>query len=534
MLKIRSFPKPYPMEWICLIIGGFLSFYYSWILDDAYVYFRYAENLLVLRNGLVFNNGEFVEGFSSPAWMLLLVVLRVLHLNYWVIIRLVALFAFLIFWALLIILNRKLSQNQSQPYIINYPLIHLSLTYGVLSYFSSGMETPLVLVISVSYACFFLFPGSRFLQVLIGFSPLIRPELAAPYAIVFIWFLISQKKFPSILFAACFLSLGGWLFFRVYYYADFLPNTFYLKDEVAVLQGLYYLYDTLLPYFTGHIMLIFLICYIFLVRNEKQHRHYAYQRAMMLIVAASVAVYVVKIGGDQRHFRYLAFPYCIAMASTGGLIERFFERLQLQNHRRTVIGISLVIALFTLTCYPRQLIHHPVFRDKSFSHTPTPIYNIGDSARHRLIISKTPRLLSDGAEHELRPKMKLYMKKRAFHPSNNVVRTYGCAKAYHMFDHRIIHNLGLTEPFLARIVMASDFAGHKLGLMPLAKDILEIRKKYGFQKGAFQQAVEAGEAPNWVVDNLDKISIIEHKVYNTHNLWENFLLALKHVGKIVP
>jgi hypothetical protein len=42
--------------------------------DDAYVSFRYAENLvhgLVHGHGLVFNPGERVEGYSNFLWVLL-------------------------------------------------------------------------------------------------------------------------------------------------------------------------------------------------------------------------------------------------------------------------------------------------------------------------------------------------------------------------------------------------------------------------------------------------------------------------------
>ncbi|HJX54303.1 MAG TPA: hypothetical protein VJ801_16165 [Polyangia bacterium] len=41
--------------------------------DDAFIFFRYAENALS-GAGLVFNPGERVEGFSSPLWLLVLVL----------------------------------------------------------------------------------------------------------------------------------------------------------------------------------------------------------------------------------------------------------------------------------------------------------------------------------------------------------------------------------------------------------------------------------------------------------------------------
>lgn len=60
-----------------LALGGVLaaSFLHSWqrafLIDDAYISFRYARNL-VEGNGLVFNIGERVEGYTNFLWTLLM------------------------------------------------------------------------------------------------------------------------------------------------------------------------------------------------------------------------------------------------------------------------------------------------------------------------------------------------------------------------------------------------------------------------------------------------------------------------------
>ncbi len=40
-------------------------------IDDAYISYRYAQNL-VSGNGLVFNIGEYVEGYTNLLWTLLI------------------------------------------------------------------------------------------------------------------------------------------------------------------------------------------------------------------------------------------------------------------------------------------------------------------------------------------------------------------------------------------------------------------------------------------------------------------------------
>ena len=49
---------------------------------------------------------------------------------------------------------------------------------------------------------------------------------------------------------------GGWMVFRVTYYADLFPNTFYLKDELDVAQGWAYLMDTVRTYWLHLFLLV--------------------------------------------------------------------------------------------------------------------------------------------------------------------------------------------------------------------------------------------------------------------------------------
>jgi arabinofuranosyltransferase len=56
---------------IGLNIFVFLSFHYNFLSDDAFITFRYVKNFL--RGwGPVYNKGEYIEGFTSPLWFLLL------------------------------------------------------------------------------------------------------------------------------------------------------------------------------------------------------------------------------------------------------------------------------------------------------------------------------------------------------------------------------------------------------------------------------------------------------------------------------
>ena len=126
--------QPSPFEWLCLLAGCLLVVQYAWLLDDAFVYFRYVDNLLFLGLGLVYNAGEYVEGYSSPLWILLLIAARSSEIGYWLLIRVVGVACFVVFWALTVDLNRRLSPRTAT--IVNFPLVSLAFNYGLLCYFT--------------------------------------------------------------------------------------------------------------------------------------------------------------------------------------------------------------------------------------------------------------------------------------------------------------------------------------------------------------------------------------------------------------
>ena len=52
--------------------------------------------------------------------------------------------------------------------------------------------------------------------------------------------------------------------------------------------------------------------------------------------------------------------------------------------------------------------------------------------------------------------------------------------------------------------------------------------------GFLAKYVKEGKAPQWIIDNLETIEIIEQKTFNTHNFFENLRLAFTFPKKINP
>jgi len=517
------FVAPAPIEWFYLVAGLFVTMAYFWLLDDAFVYFRYVDNLLFLRIGLVYNQGEYVEGFSSPLWACVLTALRATHMSYMAILQLLTGGSFVLFWFLLVQLNRRLSPNTP---VVNFPLAYLAFNYGVLSYFSSGHESPFVQVIAVVYALYIVNPRSRGLQYLVGLSPMIRPELLLPLLLCAVWGWYRSKKPPYRLLATAAVLVGAWQAFRICYYADLYPNTFYLKNMFDPAQGVRYVHGTLYPYYFYEVCLFSLLVVVLLIHKRGELKLPV--RLMMIAAAAPVLLYVIKIGGDARHYRYMAFPFVLGVCALSGNIEHFQATYIPAKYRRYMPWAGVVVACLAFSLYPRQLDKHPFLCEA----TNRGVHGIADADGHR----HRPELhVSNWRKRVNIEKLTAYRKSQTEFEYDGILGRGWCVGNYEQFNLRIIHSLGLTDAILARTIMPADRPAHKFGLKALAQDMVKIQQSARtIGPGMYRKAVDAGQAPEWIADNLATIEIIEKKIYNTHNLFENLRLAFVTPPPIVP
>ncbi len=525
--RLRSWPTGF--EWLLIAMGVYLAGSYAWLLDDAFVYFRYGDNALHLGHGLVYNRGEYVEGYSSPLWMMLLLLARSSGLDWWGITRILGLVCLVLTALMAVRVNRKLAPRGSQ--ILNVPLIYLMGCYAVLCYFSSGLETPLVQVSAAVFALFALNPSSRGLQALLGLAPLVRHEFALPLAtaICFLW--LRERKFPLGFMLWSALPILAWISFRVIYYADFLPNTFYLKDSTDWSQGLVYLNDAVSPYFLPLLLSLGVLASVALILRGQRDQLELDARALMLIFALPVAVYAVRIGGDPRHYRYLAFSICLTVLALGGLAERVLAHVSPAARSPASIGFGLALFALIVSCYPVQLQQHPLRGDQGNQI----IGKINDAAYHRERI-ELPRWGSGRTAIEQKGRYRLWLEEHPEGEYESVIAAKWCRNLYKRFDQRSINSLGLTDPILARTNMDSDRPAHKRGLKPLAENLAELQRHADWKPevGATRAAVEAGRAAYWIRNNLGAIEAIERKIYNDHDPLQNLKLALTPTQRIEP
>lgn len=107
-------------------------------VDDAFISFRYARNLAE-GNGLVFNVGEHVEGFSNPFWVFMLALFHIARMDIVITSKAIGLAC----GAFTLLLTRHLCRrtlgmsNEMTLFVLCYLATNVSFVY----YAISGMET---------------------------------------------------------------------------------------------------------------------------------------------------------------------------------------------------------------------------------------------------------------------------------------------------------------------------------------------------------------------------------------------------------
>jgi hypothetical protein len=380
--------------------------------------------------------------------------------------------------------------------------------YAVTSWFTSGLETPLLQLCAVGYVLFVLRPRSRVAQVIVGLSPLVRPELVAALAVVLLLHAVRQRKVPWIVVAIAGAVQFGWLVFRIGYYADLLPNTFYLKHDPDPAQGWRYLVNAFGSYHLELLALLVVACLVYAHRAGHRELHVR-ARVEMVLVALPVIAYVIRIGGDAMHYRYLAFPFCVLVCAGGGAIEAALA-VRGRVHRATPVVLTAIVAGASVLMQPPQRPRHALRYDGD-THL---VHGISDPGRHRRR-DDLRRLSQVDPLEGARPTEYV-----------NTIPEGWCARAYYKLDHRIVHSLGLTDAFLARAIAPAERPGHKYALEPQARSLAAIYRELAPPgRGTIRKAIDHRLAPRWAEPQLAAIEIIERKIDNRHDFMENLELS---------
>ena len=369
--------------WIALL--GVLS-YLSWfITDDAFIAFRYVRNF-VEGHGLVFNPGERVEGYSSFLWVLeLAAIWKIFGLPpedvaQWLSVGYTAgVIALLLWW----VRRDATLRNRGLAGWMALGLVCGSATFAVWTS-GGGLETrQFTFFVMAAIVALTVHNGSRWgllaASASLAGASLTRTEGILIAACCFGWFCVSRliadwrrSDSPSgsapvsgriawrrlvawidwremaCLIGPFVVIVAAHLAFRLAYYGEWLPNTYYAKTSRPWYEAgfLYYLGAAVN---TGLYLLVPLA--LFALRTRwRSRRDIAYALPLLCIFVHMFGV--MRVGGDHFEYRPLDFywpalsvPVSAAILDLGSRLagNRLLSRLVLYFPNRAAGMWSVIV-----------------------------------------------------------------------------------------------------------------------------------------------------------------------------------------------
>lgn len=365
---------------------------FQFLTDDAYISFRYARNLAD-GHGLVFNPGfERVEGYTNLLWVLILAAAALVGIAPEAAAIALGYGLTIVLWLLVCRFAYSEARPRAPPWIWLLAPVLLAATRSVAVWSTGGLETRLfeVLVLGALFRLVVEIRGAAAAPALPLSNPGAAPVAHRPWAAL-LFALATLTRPDGVLIAGCSLS-AAWIWlairrrrqhlypeclradlrraardaavygvpvaasvvFRVAYYGEWLPNTWYAKVgglswwsmgwDYAQLFVIEYAMWLWLP-------LLFAGCWqSFRCRRERG-------LIPLLFAAAAVphALYYISIGGD--HFEYRPFDLYFPLAflvMTRGAAELLSRRSEgkgavpgpLAVAHRTVVVCFLFVILY--------------------------------------------------------------------------------------------------------------------------------------------------------------------------------------------
>lgn len=369
-LRDSSVPYYFALLFLFLLAGGHI-FEYFFLTDDAYITFRYLKNFLE-GHGLVFNLGEAVEGYTNFLWLLLLAPFSSMGFSPEIVAP--SLSILLSYGLLLILIHFCRQQFQLTPHsllaLIAPLLLVFNRTFAVFS--TSGLETRLFTVCTFLAFVFFIressTPSQKYWSVagsFLALSALTRPE-----GVLFIGMLILLRLLQRYLHSQS-ISANDWAFFgwaivpvlfhftfRLLYYGDWFPNTYYAKVGAESRFDYGYLYFRCFLFeHSVYLFLPFIALSILQALKKKQ----ALPHLTTLFLFAPYLYFLAYQGGDHFEYRPLdvILPFLVFFTADGMLhCYHFFLRYSPFLAR---LGISAFLCI--LVCYtflPGFMLHQQI------------------------------------------------------------------------------------------------------------------------------------------------------------------------------
>lgn len=357
-------------KYFIFIISFFILYclFLSWSflfqnVDDAYISFRYGRNL-VQGNGLVFNPGEKVEGYTNFLWTIItspFTIIETIDISYFAL-TLGLIFTLVNISIILKIIRLFSSYFSNKPaYLILLPVIFFVLDDSVAFWAIGGMEFPLFTLLILSAAYYYFRINEKpwnhvFVTVFFMLCTLTRPEGNMLFALTMFHMLLKRGMIDG--FKRKFIQMLGlyaiftfiYYGYKYLYYGYFIPNTFYAKGVTDIQMNLI-LGFKYLALCIGSRFYIFL--FILFVPFKSDFRDF--KLSYLLLFSAVYIFYLVFVGGDwmiANRFFVPLIPFLYILSSIGitYAIDKLFKYYKAYDEKTLLRATKYVNGMVRLLC----------------------------------------------------------------------------------------------------------------------------------------------------------------------------------------
>jgi len=315
---------------LAIIISIIYSYKLKWLGDDIFIALRYVQNF-VAGDGLVYNIGEKVEGFTDFLWLMLISLFSKFNFNPLTTTQVLGILSSVGTLIICSTIVYKISKKLN-TFILPFITIALTLNYDYNIWATSGLETSFYsFLLCASFYSFFFSEFKENKKLILSGLFLILAMMTRPDALLITFgvnglllinLLFNKTKISKIISMLFLFNLAFILIYIPYfiwrynYYGFIFPNTYYVKlgNETLFNKGFYYIWLYFKPHFTSFLIIILppLVLFPLLkgkplerIKDYVSDRWNAAYLTCIIVVYAYLIIFVAKVGGDFMHARFI-------------------------------------------------------------------------------------------------------------------------------------------------------------------------------------------------------------------------------------
>lgn len=343
---------------IAIVILTAIAWGNRFIYDDAFISFRYAQHLAE-GHGLVWNIGETpIEGYTNFLWTLLMSLAFVASVDPILFSWIIGILCFIGSLILTYLIAKNLTHNPNWG-ILAVVLVGTNFTFNAFA--TSGLETQLqaMLILCAVWGVHRMvsakaISSSQLIILGVVFSLLLMVRLDSAIFIAILGLVLldrilrtessfaSKIKQLAVLALPIILIIGSWMLWKLDFYGNILPNTFYAKvggKTFVYVRGIFYQLGFWLSYW--------LFPFPFLIAWAVIKRKLTQLEIQLTVIIAIWITYLIYVGGDHMEFRFMVSVIPLLMIVIVSILAKIIQQTSLRMIFILLIGTGTISHMIT-------------------------------------------------------------------------------------------------------------------------------------------------------------------------------------------